>query len=174
MFASIACLPPCRCRLCPADLRVASQWRTVSTTVARSLNPHVTGPGTDHFRLTSQVHTLEANMYSIQTMLLSYSDSLGTLSPGASTSSWTTPTSQPPTPAKRPPTEMGTMRSYVSPLQRLTTAAERGDTEGVPLLASQLKARTIRLTNIAESAAETLKPNTELAKYVTTAHKLPG
>ncbi len=58
------------------------------------------------------------------------------------------------------------MRSYVSPLQRLTTAAERGDTEGVPLLASQLKARTIRLTNIAESAAETLKPDTELAKYV--------
>ncbi len=94
-----------------------------------------------------------------------FSDSLGTVSPGISTSSWTTPTSQPPTP-KRPPTETGTMRSYVSPLQRLTTAAERGDTEGVPLLASQLKARTIRLTNIAESAAETLKPDTELAKYV--------
>ncbi len=170
---AVLCLLPCRSRLCPADLRVASRWKTVSTIVARSLEPHVTRPGTDHFRSTSQVHTL-VGICTGSKSFLSCSDSLGTLSPGASTSSWTTPTSQPPTPAKRPPTEMGTMRSYVSPLQRLTTAAERGDTEGVPLLASQLKARTIRLTNIAESAAETLKPNTELAKYVTTVHKLPG
>ena len=91
-----------------------------------------------------------------------------------STTSWTTPispartSSYPATPSRvtpRVPDESETMRSYVSPLQRLVTAAKRGDTDAVPSHASQLSARIIRLTGLAESAAETLKPNTELARY---------
>ncbi len=96
---------------------------------------------------------------------ISRTDSLGTVSPGGlSASSWAPPLSVLPSPTKRsprPPTE-----SFVSPLNRLVTAAERGDKEDLPLHASNLSSRAIRLTNIAESAAETLKPGTELAKCV--------
>lgn len=96
-------------------------------------------------------------------IVLTSTDSLGTVSPEASTASWTTP-SQPSPHKYTPRSSTEAVGLYVSPLNRLVDAAEKGDTEGIPLHASQLSARTIRLTNIAESAAETLKPDTELAR----------
>ena len=56
------------------------------------------------------------------------------------------------------------MKSYVSPLQHLVTAAKTGDTEQLPGHASALSARAIRLTEFAKSAAETVKEDTKLAK----------
>lgn len=109
--------------------------------------------------------------------LLFSTDSSGTFSPefSVSTASWKTPlspdltSSHPSTPfrvARRAPDENKTMRSYVSPLQKLVTAAKSGDPDGISSHATQLSARTIRLTTLAESAAKTLKPNTELSRYI--------
>ncbi len=55
------------------------------------------------------------------------------------------------------PTKARTVRSYVSPLQKLISAAERGDDQLVSTFSSDLSARTIRLTEMADSAASTLK-----------------
>ena len=106
-----------------------------------------------------------------------------TLSPlSATTSSWATPPPSSPaylhmentpgtpsmeaTPSRVLPSTPNekAMKSYVSPLQHLVTAAKKGDTTQLPGHASALSARAIRLTEFAKSAADTVKDNTKLAK----------
>ena len=104
-----------------------------------------------------------------------------TLSPlSLSTTSWTTPTPSSPvqvtspsfqdSPARQlPPTPTErTMKSYVSPLQHLVGAAKTGDTVQLPGHASALSARAIRLTEFAQSAADTVKDDAELVRWVST------
>ncbi len=84
------------------------------------------------------------------------------LSPG---SSWATPTATPTDhkPVTKPdsPTRK-TIQSYATPLQRLADAAKSGDTAQLQSHATQLTARSIRLTGIAESAASALRQDAEL------------
>ena len=56
------------------------------------------------------------------------------------------------------------MKSYVSPLQHLVSAAKNGDTIQLPGHASALSARAIRLTEFAQSAADTVRDDAELVK----------
>ena len=105
---------------------------------------------------------------------------LETLSPfSLSTASWTTPTPSSPLHMDTPsssfvqasparvlpstPTEKA-MKSYVSPLQHLVTAARKGDTSEIPGHSSALSARAIRITEFARSAADTVKDDSELVK----------
>lgn len=80
-------------------------------------------------------------------------------SPG---SSWDTadhkPVIEPDSPTRK------TVQSYASPLQRLADAAKAGDAEQLQSHATQLTARTIRLTGIAESAASALKQDAQLQR----------
>lgn len=95
-----------------------------------------------------------------------------------STASWTTPTPSSPVQVdtQSPPVQTSplrhlpvtptekAMKSYVSPLQHLVSAAKRGDTSQLPSHASALSARAIRLTEFAQSAADTVKDDSELIK----------
>ena len=92
--------------------------------------------------------------------------------------SWTTPTPSSPVQVDTPSPPVQTspprqlpvtpsekaMKSYVSPLQHLVSAAKRGDTAQLPSHASALSARAIRLTEFAQSAADTVKDDSELIK----------
>jgi hypothetical protein len=61
-----------------------------------------------------------------------------------------------------------TVQEYARPLQDLVTVAEEGEVEGLQSHTSALQARAIRLTNIAETAAETVRHNPELTKVLKT------
>lgn len=95
-----------------------------------------------------------------------------------SMASWTTPTPSSPIQADMPSPPVETspprqlpvtpsqkaMKTYVSPLQHLVSAAKKGDTAQLPSHASALSARAIRLTEFAQSAADTVKDDSELIK----------
>ena len=58
------------------------------------------------------------------------------------------------------------VHSYVSPLQKLVSAANRRNVEEVSDTSSNLEARTIRLTELADAAASVLDDDAGLVKYV--------
>lgn len=102
-----------------------------------------------------------------------------TLSPlSLSTASWTTPTPSSPvqvtslspsmqdSPARQLPLTPAerAIKSYASPLQHLVSAAKMGDTVQLPSHASALSARAIRLTEFAQSAADTVRDDAELVR----------
>ena len=75
------------------------------------------------------------------------------------------PTTSPPRdlPMSPSPAEL-VMSSYVSPFQKVISAATRGDPQQLSNHASDLSARVIRLTGMADSAASALDRDTDLVK----------
>ena len=55
-----------------------------------------------------------------------------------------------------------TVQAYARPLQELMSVAKEGEVEGLRSRVNALQARAIRLTGIAETAAEAVKHNTKL------------
>lgn len=66
-------------------------------------------------------------------------------------------------PATPSPTEVA-MSSYVSPFQKVISAAARGDQQQLSTHSSDLSARVIRLTGMADSAASALDRNADLVR----------
>lgn len=57
-----------------------------------------------------------------------------------------------------------TVQAYARPLQELVSVAKEGEVEGLHSRVNALQARAIRLTGIAETAADTVKHNPKLMK----------
>ena len=68
--------------------------------------------------------------------------------------------------ARSSPAVEKTLQSYASPLQRLVAAAKTGDSSQLPRHTTALSARTIRLTEIANTAAESVRGDAKLVRLV--------